>query len=39
MHKERQPLSTKKPPIPEPDYKVIEDWMANGEMPITEPMH
>ncbi|APY07252.1 hypothetical protein BWZ20_02550 [Winogradskyella sp. J14-2] len=38
MHKARQPLSTKQPPIPEPDYKVIEDWLANCIMPGITPM-
>lgn len=27
MEKQRKPLSTKKPPIPSDDYKIVEDWM------------
>ena len=38
MNKERKPLSTKKPPIPSNDYKVIEDWMTNRIMPGIKPM-
>jgi len=38
MEKQRKPLSTKKPPIPSNDYKVIEDWMANRMMPGIQPM-
>jgi hypothetical protein len=38
MEKQRKPLSTKKPPIPSNDHKVIEDWMANRIMPGIQPM-
>ncbi|BFP39604.1 hypothetical protein FGF1_04490 [Flavobacteriaceae bacterium GF1] len=38
MEKQRKPLSTKKPPVPSKDYKVIEDWMANRIMPGIKPM-
>ena len=38
MNKKRKPLSTKKPPIPLNDYKVIEDWMTNRIMPGIKPM-
>jgi len=38
MDKQRKPLSTKKPPIPSNEYKVIEDWMANRIMPGIQPM-
>ena len=38
MGKQRKPLSTKKPPIPSNDYKVIEDWMASRIMPGIQPM-
>ncbi len=38
MEKQRKPLSTKKPPIPSNDYKVIEDWMAQRIMPGIQPM-
>ena len=38
MDKQRKPLSTKKPPIPSSDYKVIEDWMANRVMPGIQPI-
>lgn len=37
MKKQRKPLSTKKPPIPSNDYKVIEDWMVNRIMPRIQP--
>lgn len=38
MDKQRKPLSTKKPPIPSNDHKVIEDWMATRIMPGMKPM-
>ncbi len=38
MDKQRKPLSTKKPPIPSNDHKVIKDWMANRIMPGIQPM-
>ena len=38
MDKQRKPLSTKKPPIPSNDHKVIEDWMASRIMPGIQPM-
>lgn len=38
MEKQRKPLSTKKPPIPSSDHKVIEDWIANRIMPGIQPM-
>lgn len=38
MEKQRKPLSTKKPPIPSTDYKVIEAWMANRIMPGIKPL-
>lgn len=38
MKKERKPLSTKKPPIPLNDHKVIKDWMTNRIMPGIKPM-
>lgn len=38
MDKQRKPLSTKKPPIPSNDHKVIEDWMTNRIMPGIKPM-
>ena len=38
MEKQRKSLSTKKPPIPSKDYKVIEDWMANRIMPGIKPL-
>jgi len=38
MEKQRKPLSTKKPPIPSNDYKVIEDWMEDRIMPGIKPL-
>ena len=38
MEKQRQPLSTKKPPIPFSDHQIIEDWMANRIMPGIHPL-
>ena len=38
MNKNRKPLTTKKPPIPENEYKVIENWMTNRIMPGIKPM-
>lgn len=38
MGKERKPLSTKKPPIPLDDHKIIEEWMANRIMPAIKPL-
>jgi hypothetical protein len=38
MEKQRKPLSTKKPPSPMADHKVIEDWMANRILPGIQPM-
>ena len=38
MEKQRKPLSTKKPPIPSNDHKVIEDWITNRIMPGIKPM-
>lgn len=38
MDKQRKPLSTKKPPIPSNDYKVIEDWMSSRIMPGIQPL-
>ena len=38
MAKQRKPLSTKKPPIPSNDYKVIEAWMASRIMPGIQPL-
>lgn len=38
MEKQRKPLSTKKPPIPSNDYKVIKDWMTSRIMPGIQPM-
>jgi hypothetical protein len=31
MDKQRKPLSTKKPPIPLNDHKVIEDWIGESD--------
>ena len=38
MKKQHKPLSTKKPPIPSDDHKIIEDWMINRIMPSIQPM-
>ena len=38
MEKQRKPLSTKKPPIPSNDHRVIQDWMAGQIMPGIQPM-
>jgi hypothetical protein len=38
MNKQRKPLSTKKPPIPQNNYGVIEDWMTNRIMPGIKPI-
>lgn len=38
MGKERKPLSSKKPPIPTEDHKIIEEWMANRIMPGIKPL-
>jgi hypothetical protein len=38
MKKQLKPLSTKKPPFPSDDYKVIEDWMSGRIMPGIQPM-
>jgi hypothetical protein len=38
MKKQRKPLSTKKPPVPSNDHKVIEEWMANRIMPGIQPI-
>lgn len=38
MNKNRKPLSTKKPPKAEQDYKVIENWMTNRIMPGIKPI-
>tara|TARA_A100001015_G_scaffold258741_1_gene302178 strand:- start:486 stop:887 length:402 start_codon:yes stop_codon:yes gene_type:complete len=38
MEKQRKPLSTKKPPIPLNDYKVIEDWLASRIMLGIQPL-
>ena len=38
MEKQRKPLSTKKPPIPSNEHKVIEDWMASRIMPRIQPI-
>ena len=38
MKKQRKPLSTKKPPVPSDDHKIIEDWMTNRIMPSIQPI-
>lgn len=38
MNKQRKPLSTKKPPIPSNDHKLIEDWTKNRIMPGIKPI-
>jgi hypothetical protein len=38
MKKVRKPLSTKKPPLPSDDHKIIEEWMSNRIMPGMQPM-
>ena len=38
MKKQLKPLSTKKPPFPSKDHKVIEDWMSGRIMPGIQPM-
>lgn len=38
MEKQRKPLSTRKPPIPLADHKVIEDWMDSRVMPGIKPL-
>jgi len=38
MKNKRKSLSTKKPPIPIADHKIIKDWMDNRIMPGIKPM-
>ncbi len=38
MDKQPKPLSTKKPPVPENDYKVLEAWMTHRIMPGIQPL-
>ncbi|NEQ51685.1 MAG: DUF1801 domain-containing protein [Leptolyngbya sp. SIO3F4] len=38
MEKQRNPISTKNPPIPLQDHKVIEDWIAHRIMSGIQPM-
>lgn len=38
MQKQRKPLSTKKPPIPALDHKVITNWLTNETMPSIQPL-
>jgi hypothetical protein len=38
MNKNRKPLSTKRPPKAEQDYRVIENWMTNRIMPGIKPI-
>ncbi len=38
MEKKRKPLSTKKPPKPFDDHKVISEWMENEIMPRMKPI-
>ncbi|MDN3204583.1 DUF1801 domain-containing protein [Algoriphagus sediminis] len=38
MDKQPKPLSTKKPPVPSKDHKLIEDWMENRIMPGIQPL-
>jgi hypothetical protein len=38
MEKQRKPLSTKKPPVPTEDYKIIEKWLSNKLMPGIQPL-
>ena len=38
MEKQRKPLSTKKPPIPQDDHNIIKEWMANSIMPGISPL-
>jgi len=38
MEKHRKSLSTKKPPMPTDDHKIIKDWMDNRIMPGILPM-
>ena len=33
MEKQRNPLSTKKPPVPLDEHRIIEDWLASRIMP------
>lgn len=38
MKKQRKPLSTKKPPIPSDNHKVIENWMQENIIPKMLPL-
>ena len=38
MDKQPKPLSTKKPPVPSKDHKLIEDWIENRIMPGIQPL-
>ena len=38
MNKQRKPLSTKKPPIPQDDHDIIKEWMNHRVMPGIKPM-
>ena len=38
MKKQRKPLSTKKPPVPTDEHKVIDDWVTHRVMPGIQPM-
>ena len=38
MEKQRKPLSSKKPPVPSEDYKIIEEWLSNKLMPGIQPL-
>ena len=38
MTKQRQPLSTKKPPVPSDDHQLIKNWMEDNMMPKMQPL-
>lgn len=38
MKKQRKPLSTKKPPLPNKDHGIIKHWIANRIMPGMQPI-
>lgn len=37
MPKQRKSLSTKKPPVPTVDHKIIETWICRETMPAMQP--
>lgn len=38
MKKQRQALSSKKPPVPSDDHSVIDDWMNSSIMPAMQDL-